>query len=441
MAAAYRSSSSNTTGSGTASSLSVTMPSGVQPNDALFVSVSVDGGAAATITPPSGWTQLRSTTGTNIRHSVYWRLADGYESTSYTWTFDSARAATIVAAAYSGGHPFQPPTLSSTVNNTANTTVTLASCVSTYSGTAVQFAAARNTTAASTMTPSVWTSRLDTCTTAGTFMETVLMDEVRALPTGGLAVNTATCTQSVASVNIVLFLDDLRPAFNTLAEDQYFVTGITSSVASSTFTNVQTNYANEVLLAFLSINKDSGATVSSVTSTGLTWVLVGRANTNAGSTELWRTFVPAPISAKSVTVTFSTNIVSANLAIIGIVGADFTGTNGSGAIGAFLTGSTTAAAPSLTVATTRNNSWVWFACNAPGATGNPTVGSGQTIVRSQSDTTNTAMAWLQRQNALTAASGTNVTMNDASPSSASCNMLAVEILPAVYHNMGATGVG
>jgi hypothetical protein len=238
-------------------------------------------------------------------------------------------------------------------------------------------------------------------------------------------------------------LDDAHPPLGTLGEDEYFVTGITSATTTSNFSNVQTNYANELLLAIVSINKDVGSTVSSITTTGQTWELVGRANTNAGSTELWRTVVATPTRAIGVSVTFSASIVSANITVMGIAGAN-PSSNGLGAIGAFTTGSTSGVPPSLSLTTTQNNSWVFFGANLPGSTGTPTAGSGQTIMRFQNDTTNSAIGLMQRNNALTASSGTNVTMNDTSPTTPTTNMLAVEIVPSAtttVSNLMLLGVG
>jgi hypothetical protein len=239
---------------------------------------------------------------------------------------------------------------------------------------------------------------------------------------------------------MVVFLEDARPTFNYLQEDE-FVVG-SASASASTFTSaasVQTNFPNTLLLLFVTINKDV-ATVSSI-SGGLTWTNVGRANTNNGSCEVWRTFVATPISAQQLTINTSAAVVSINYMMAGFVGVDLTGTNGSGAIGAVATGTSTTAAPTLNLVTTRNNSWVWSAFNAGGITGSPTAGSGQTVLRNVNDTTNTAVGWFSRQNALTATSGTTVTSNATAPTTGSCNIISVEILPALRHHMGVSGVG
>jgi hypothetical protein len=188
------------------------------------------------------------------------------------------------------------------------------------------------------------------------------------------------------------------------------------------------------------INKDT-ATVSSITGGSLSWTFVSRVNTNAGSCELWRSFAPTPTS-QSFTYNFSATIVSANHIICSITGTDFTGTNGSAAIGNIVTGTTTAAAPSVSLTTTRDNSWVWAAVNEGNtAAGTITAGTSQTILRSQNDVGNTCASFMWRQNAITPTSGTSVTMNCTAPTTGNCNILAVEILPAVRKNLGDLGIG
>jgi hypothetical protein len=70
-----------------------------------------------------------------------------------------------------------------------------------------------------------------------------------------------------------------------------------------------------------------------------------------------------------------------------------------------------------------------------------TAGSGQTIVRTHTDATNTAQSLLWRQTNRTPAAGTTVTMNVTSPSAGTGNMLAVEILPHRFGHLSTLGIG
>jgi hypothetical protein len=440
MAATYRSSTSANTGSTPAGSLSINVPAGVAVNDVLLACVNVAGGSGATVTPPSGWVLVATLNeGTDIQMKTYWRAATGYETTSYTWTFDTTRQAAGIMAAYSGAYGFAPPAvLSAQTGTLASTTTTASPTVCYESGLVVQLFGAWNTTGATTMTANgTYTQRVDTCTTASAFVEVAAQDVAKVLPMGATTPTGATIvSQTAASIATTIVLEDQRPAFNSLAEDEFFESSFVS-VTTTVTKPMTTNYPNEIVLAFINIMQDV-TTVSSITTSGLTWVNVGRANVNTGSTELWRTFVATP-QTFNFTITFSASTNFGNYMITGFVGADLTGSNGSGAIGAFSTAASTTAAPTVTITTTRNNSWVWGAGNDPSHTTAPVAGSNQTVLRTTS--AGTSRGWMQRQNAITPASGTGVTINDTTPSVDSCNILAVEILPAVHLNLGATGVG
>lgn len=442
MAAAYRSSTTSTTGGSAAANLSLNVPAGVQPNDLLVASITTDGGTGATITPPGTWTLIMTATqSTNQRISVYGRVATGYEQASYSWGFDTTRMAAGSIAAYSGAHPFMPFGTGSTTT-TASTTVGGAGGNSTYTGLQVKMTATNNATASSNIaTPAAsFTKVLDVCTTASTFIGLAAQHVTKGLTWGGMNTGTSTCSQTVNSVEVSICIEDARPPFNYLIDEANCVGSVTASRTNLSIT-MQTNYPNTVLIALVSICKDV-ATISSITATGLTWQLVTRVNTQAGSTEIWSAFSPTPFSNKTITFNFSTSIVSANFTVTSFVGADISGTNGSGAIGAVATTNTTAAAPSVNLTTTRDNSWVWAVANtgtaAPGGTNNP--GTGQSVLRQLNDTTNACGSWVWRQNSLTAISGTTVTSNITSPTTDNCNVAAIEILPAIRKNLGTTGI-
>jgi len=445
MSATFRSSSSANTGATPASSLALTMPTGVQANDALIACISVSGGSGASITAPTGWTLIVGTNETtDILTRTYWRQATGYEAASYTWTFDTTRQAAGVAAAYSGASGFMPRTFTTIVNSTASTTTASGTGNSTYeTGLSIQVFGAYNTTAATTMTASGgYSQRADTCTTATPFIEVAIQDVAKGLPLGGMAANAATISGAATSTSINFMVEDLRTS-NVLVEDDMLVGNKTSSFTSFATGTFPVNYPNELLLLFGSIGKNSATatTISSLGGGGLTWVNVGRANTNAGSTEVWRAFAPTP-QTFALTVNMSAATVSFSYLLVGILGADMTGANGSGAIGAFGTAAATGTAPTVSITTTRNNSWVWGAGNdSTSGTNGAVAGTGQTLLRNSKDSTNTCGGWAQRQTLLTSASGTSVTINNTTPAADTCNILAVEILPALRYNLAATGVG
>lgn len=433
MAVAFRSQSSATTGAAAATSLVVNMPAGVQPGDMLIAAVTADLGSGVAITAPAGWNlQMTNTQSTNVRLSTYWRLADGTEPASYTWNFDVATQACGAILAYSGVHPFAPMARATASNGTAGTTLTPIGVQSSYIGLAVQVFGTRNTTAAASLTPAAGTTeRVDTSTTASTFMNLAVVDVPKGFPVGGTNTTASTSSQAVVFAGHTFFLSDARPEFNTLGVDE-----ITGGSSTTSVTNISpvaafsTNYPNELLLCFVCIGK-SVQTVTSITGASLTWEFVGRANTVNGSTEVWRTFTHNQLNRQAFTVNFSGTVTGCNMMLVGIRGADSSGTNGSGAIGNVVTGQSSAAAPSISLTTTRSSAWVWGAVNDPDAARTTiTAGTGQTIVRSFADTTNAVTGWMQWQNALTPRAGTSVTINNTAPATDSCNILALEILPA-----------
>ena len=77
------------TGSNTnATSMAVPVPSGIVANDLLIAQISVKGNQSASLSTPSGWTQLlMNNNGTGITQGIYYRVATGGESSTYTWTW------------------------------------------------------------------------------------------------------------------------------------------------------------------------------------------------------------------------------------------------------------------------------------------------------------------------------------------------------------------
>ncbi|SPF43833.1 exported hypothetical protein [Candidatus Sulfopaludibacter sp. SbA4] len=205
-----------------------------------------------------------------------------------------------------------------------------------------------------------------------------------------------------------------------------------AQTASTTITSpaFSTAHAGELLLAFLATDYRSGTntTVKSVTGAGLTWVLVARTNVQSGTAEVWRAFAPAVLSNVFVKATLSQSVVS-SMTVVSFAGMDATGTNGSGAIGKTASGNARTGAPTASLVTTRNNSWVWGVGNDYDNSIGRTVGSGQSLVHQDLSSTGDTY-WVQRQNAATALSGTTVVLNDTAPATDRYNLTIVEILAA-----------
>jgi hypothetical protein len=200
-----------------------------------------------------------------------------------------------------------------------------------------------------------------------------------------------------------------------------------STVASAVFS---TKASNELLLAFVATDYLSGsnATVTGVAGGGLTWVLVERSNTQSGTSEIWRAFAPSLLTSVSVTATISQNVTS-SIVVMSFTGADTSGTNGSGAIGAIAKANANPGAPSAQLTTTRNNSLVVGVGNDYDNAIARTPGTAQSIVHQYFSPTGDTY-WAQRQNAVTALSGTTVTVNDTAPTGDRFNLAICEILAA-----------
>ena len=180
-------------------------------------------------------------------------------------------------------------------------------------------------------------------------------------------------------------------------------------------------------VAIATVAKDCNTTVTGVSGGGLTWALVSRTNVQRGTSEIWRAFAPAPLSNVTVTATLSQN-VAASLTVMSFTGVDTTGTNGSGAIGATGSGNSFEGAPTASLVTTRNGSWVLGVGNDYDNSISRTPGMGQVLVHQYLAPAGDTY-WVQR-NTTTAASGTTVSINDTAPTTDRYNLTICEVLPS-----------
>ncbi|MBX9768464.1 MAG: hypothetical protein K2X47_14415 [Bdellovibrionales bacterium] len=248
---------------------------------------------------------------------------------------------------------------------------------------------------------------------------------------------------AIAVLSLFVFQD---LAFGALSIDASVAgserTGLSNG---STFTSnaFSTTSPNQLILALVQGNTAStGAvvTISGITGAGLTWVLVRRQNANNGTAEIWRAFATSTITSQTLTATFAINTGGSShtalMSIISFSGADPSGTNGSGAIGATAASGSASGTPSASLTTTRNGSWVvgslfnWTNSTAP------TVPADQTAFGNLA-VTGGGRYWSQRKNASTPSSGTSVTINVTAPTGidyaeAICEVLESPASPAGF---------
>lgn len=231
------------------------------------------------------------------------------------------------------------------------------------------------------------------------------------------------------ALGLFLIFAATTPAWGAIAIDQVKSTDRSTSSTSITSPAFSTTAANELLLAFISSDAKSAGITATVTGAGLTWALVRRTNGQMGTAEIWRAFAPTTLANTTVIATLSQS-VAASITVVTFTGTDTTGTSGSGAIGAAASASASSGAPTASLVTTRNGSWVFGVGDDWDNATARTLGTNQTMVHqylaSVGDT-----YWVQQQNAPTPSSGTTVTINDTAPTADRYNLTIVEILPAV----------
>jgi hypothetical protein len=245
-------------------------------------------------------------------------------------------------------------------------------------------------------------------------------------------------TVSGANVTAPAFAGQASTGSGTLAMDVQTSNNATSAAATIKSPAFSTKSTNELLLAFVATDYLGGAntTVTGVTGGGLTWALVVRTNAQSGSAEIWRAFAPSALSNVTVTAALSQNVV-ASITLVSFTGADPTGTNGSGAIGAVASANSKKGAPTATLVTTRNGSWVFGVGNDFDNAIERTPGAGQSL-ENQYLTASGDTYWVQLENLTTPVSGTSVTINDTAPTGDRYNLSLVEVLPATSGGGGPT---
>ncbi len=137
-------------------------------------------------------------------------------------------------------------------------------------------------------------------------------------------------------------------------------------------------------------------------------------------------------AAATVTATLSQSVVS-SITVRSFEGVNTSGTNGSGAIGATASKSATASAPSASVTTTQNYSWVFGVGNDFDNAIPRTPGAGQSLVH-QNLTAAGDTYWVQMQNSPTYNAGASVSINDTAPTGDRWNLAVVEVLPTLIWN-------
>ena len=211
-------------------------------------------------------------------------------------------------------------------------------------------------------------------------------------------------------------------------------TGRKSNGQTVTTTAFSTAGANELLIALVSYagGANVGGSTATVSGASLAWTLVKRQNTRAGTSEIWRAWAAGTLTSVTVTATVTgaggDSFGSAVISVLAFTGTDATSGDGSSAIGATNGASAASGAPTCSLTTTRDGSWVLGAGDDWDNNVGRTIGSGQTLIQQFVNATDGDTSWTQQRTTTTATIGTVVTINDTAPTADQYNLAIVEVL-------------
>src|SRR6185503_8080764 len=177
-------------------------------------------------------------------------------------------------------------------------------------------------------------------------------------------------TQVASGSAVALVSPTGAPARSVFTVDAVVSIDGTGSVVAPAFS---TTGANELLVAFVSSDgPSSGPQTVFVSSSGLTWTLKERANTQFGSSEIWTAVAAAPLTNALVSSEQAQCCFDQSMTVVAFKGAAGTG--------ASVHGGATTGLPSVSLTTTRAGSLVYGAGNDWTSATSRALGRNQTMV-------------------------------------------------------------
>ncbi len=258
---AYVGGCTNKTASSGASSLTLATDSGTcngsgsSAGNVLIAQVAVRGNP--TITAPSGWTLIGTTTGGNITQAVYWRLATS-GSTSGAWSFSSSQRAAGGISSFSGVDGVAPVDKFGGQGATNSATVTAPTQTQSLNNSMLVGLFAVASGSASLSTPTSMTEAYEDGTAAGINGAEVSMSYQLDASAGSTGSKTST-SSSADNVGQLLVL---TPSSNRITLDVPVGTAL-----------------NDVMIATIAY-RDGGLTITAPSG----WTLVNSATQNSGGT-------------------------------------------------------------------------------------------------------------------------------------------------------------
>jgi beta-lactam-binding protein with PASTA domain len=257
-------------------------------------------------------------------------------------------------------------------------------------------------------------------TGAGLAVGTITSSSSATVPAGSvISQNPASGTQVAFGSAVSLVVSSGPPPPSPIVDQVVFSDGNSTRTTPS----FSTTAANELLLAFVGSDGPAAANSQTVTVTGagLAWTLVRRANTQAGTSEVWQAKAIARLTNVTVKSTQSMTGFRQSLTVV-----TFRGASG---IGASAAANAATGAPSVTLATTKANALVYGVGTDWDRAVARTLGSSQVMVHQSVVTAVGATFWVQRRNAAVPSAGTSVEINCTAPTNDRWNLVGVEIVP------------
>jgi hypothetical protein len=163
---------------------------------------------------------------------------------------------------------------------------------------------------------------------------------------------------------------------------------------------------------------------------GLSWELVRRANTQAGTAEIWSALTTTPLVAAIVSSTPAIDGYHQSLTIVP--------SNGANSIGASAAASAAGGAPAISLTTTQMGSVIYGVGNDWDHGIPRTVDANQTILHQWVESDSGDTFWVQARTAPTARAGATVELRDTTPTTDRWNFAAVEIVDTTPPTITAT---
>ncbi|HEY1515049.1 MAG TPA: hypothetical protein VGF91_01440 [Solirubrobacteraceae bacterium] len=195
---------------------------------------------------------------------------------------------------------------------------------------------------------------------------------------------------------------------------------LTTTRTTTATVSLTTPTAGELIVALVAGDGPArGGQKATVSGGRLRWVLIGRTNTELGTSEIWSARAVGSLSRAAIKASLTKTGYKVSLTVLAFSRA--AGTGASKAASA-ITG-----APNASLTTTQEQSWVFAVGNDSKRAVKRTLGPGQTLVSQATDAAGDTH-WVQSTNAPTNAARTRVTINDTAPTKDRWNLELIEIL-------------